>query len=238
MNSESIYFYLNSSRQNEGPFTWQELELLKNKGTINNQTYIISTIDKQWSTLANISHQIQPSHNPVRAPGRQNATPTGNKVSLLSKMLKRNPILNYFFLPITKSYFDFSGRATRKEFWMFCLLCWVAEITYLIVAFACMFLFSILLGTTQGEQGDAEMRIMSGIFTVMPVVIVLNIIGFLFLIIPNLALAVRRLHDTGYSGVSLLLYFIPFIGPLVILILLAQPSKLGENEYGPQPKNR
>jgi uncharacterized membrane protein YhaH (DUF805 family) len=53
--------------------------------------------------------------------------------------------------------------------------------------------------------------------------------------IPHLAVAVRRLHDTGRSGAWLLVGFIPIIGPIQILIWLIQDSELEENIYGPCP---
>lgn len=55
--------------------------------------------------------------------------------------------------------------------------------------------------------------------------------------LPGLALAVRRLHDTGRSGWWMLLGFIPLIGWIVLLIFFVTDSQPGSNPYGPNPKD-
>ena len=57
----------------------------------------------------------------------------------------------------------------------------------------------------------------------------------LALIIPSLAVAVRRLHDIGKSGWNLLLCLIPLVGAIILIIWYCQPSQEGDNEYGPNP---
>ena len=54
--------------------------------------------------------------------------------------------------------------------------------------------------------------------------------------VPELAVSVRRLHDIGKSGWWLLLWFVPFIGPIVLLIFTLLDSEAGDNQYGPYPK--
>lgn len=54
--------------------------------------------------------------------------------------------------------------------------------------------------------------------------------------VPYLAVGVRRLHDTGRSGWNLLWVVIPIIGAFMVLFFLAQDSKKGENQWGPNPK--
>lgn len=58
----------------------------------------------------------------------------------------------------------------------------------------------------------------------------------LVVLIPGLAVAVRRLHDVGKSGWMLLVVLIPIVGAIWLLVLLVTDSKPGENEYGPNPK--
>ena len=58
----------------------------------------------------------------------------------------------------------------------------------------------------------------------------------LFVFIPSLAVAVRRLHDTGKSGWMILVGLIPLIGAIWLLVLLVTDSKPGSNQYGPNPK--
>ncbi|WP_423213353.1 DUF805 domain-containing protein [Shewanella maritima] len=57
----------------------------------------------------------------------------------------------------------------------------------------------------------------------------------LLVLIPSIAVAVRRLHDTGHSGWWLLLILIPLLGALILLVVMCFNSK-EDNEYGPNPK--
>ncbi len=65
---------------------------------------------------------------------------------------------------------------------------------------------------------------------------ILSTLYGLFVFIPNIAVAVRRLHDIGKSGWFYLVALIPIIGWIWLLILFCQDSQPGGNEYGPNPK--
>jgi uncharacterized membrane protein YhaH (DUF805 family) len=65
---------------------------------------------------------------------------------------------------------------------------------------------------------------------------VIGILYSLVILIPSIAVSVRRLHDTSRSGWWLLLCLIPLIGMVVLLIFMVQDSKPGQNQYGPNPK--
>lgn len=65
----------------------------------------------------------------------------------------------------------------------------------------------------------------------------LSSIFSIIMILPNLAVTVRRLHDTGRSGWMFLIIFIPLIGVIWLLILLVTEGDIGRNQYGPDPKN-
>ena len=106
---------------------------------------------------------------------------------------------------------DFSGRARRKEYWMFFLF-------NMIFAFVAMF-----LDNTLGTAGPAGYGIFYGIYA-------------LALFIPGLAVFVRRLHDVGKSGWMFLIAFIPLIGAIWLTVLLVTDSNPGENQYGANPK--
>ncbi len=110
-----------------------------------------------------------------------------------------------WFLKVIKQYADFSGRARRKEYWMYFLF---YMIFYLI-------LFGIDMALSLGF---------------------LAIIYALALLIPSLAVAVRRLHDIGKSGWFILISLIPFIGAIILIVFLVTDSQPGENQYGPNPK--
>jgi uncharacterized membrane protein YhaH (DUF805 family) len=65
---------------------------------------------------------------------------------------------------------------------------------------------------------------------------ILSTIYSLAVLIPSIAVAVRRLHDTNRTGWWLLIGLIPIIGFIVLLIFMVQDSQKGENQYGPNPK--
>ena len=107
---------------------------------------------------------------------------------------------------LTQKYADFSGRARRSELWWFAL----AEF--------------VVLGVLYG-LGRA-----SSLFSILYFLVALA------LIVPALAVSVRRLHDTGKSGWFVLLSFIPFVGGIILLVFFVQDSAPGDNQYGPNPK--
>lgn len=117
-----------------------------------------------------------------------------------------------WYLKVLKNYAGFSGRARRKEYWMFVLI-------NMIIAFA-LGLLDGLLGFYDSQAG---IGLLSGLY-------------MLGIVIPSLAVAVRRLHDTGRSGWWLLIVLVPLIGGLVLLVFLVLDSEPGTNQYGPNPK--
>ncbi len=117
-----------------------------------------------------------------------------------------------WYLVVLKNYAGFSGRARRKEYWMFALF----NIIFLIVAS----IIDNVFGTT--IEG-----LPYGLF---------YFIYALAVLIPGLAVAVRRLHDIGKSGWMILISLIPIIGGIWLLVLLVTDSNPGENEYGANPK--
>ena len=118
----------------------------------------------------------------------------------------------YWFIKCMKQYFDFSGRARRKEFWMFNLI---------------LFLFSMIAAVIDKMIGgyDAAAR-------VGPITTILSIAT----LIPSLAVAVRRLHDIGKSGWTILIGLIPVIGGIILLVWYCSDSEEGINEWGENPK--
>jgi uncharacterized membrane protein YhaH (DUF805 family) len=114
-------------------------------------------------------------------------------------------------LPL-KKYADFSGRARRKEYWMFTLL---------------LLIVGLVVGFVEGALG------LSG--TVGPYG-ALSLLFMLAIIVPSIAVGVRRLHDTERSGWWLLLYFLPIIGFIVLLVFFVLDGTRGANEYGADPK--
>lgn len=81
-------------------------------------------------------------------------------------------------------------------------------------------IFTLLLGAVDGILGT----------------VVLGFIYSLAVLIPSIAVGVRRLHDTGRTGWWLLISLIPIIGILVLIYFMVSDGTLGHNEYGPNPK--
>jgi uncharacterized membrane protein YhaH (DUF805 family) len=65
---------------------------------------------------------------------------------------------------------------------------------------------------------------------------ILYLLYGVFVMIPSIAVGVRRLHDTDRSGWWMFIAGVPFIGGLILLVLLTQDSTQGDNKYGPNPK--
>lgn len=124
-------------------------------------------------------------------------------------------------------YATFTGRAPRSEFWWFWLFSLLVEI-------AAVFVGGMLLTGSVIEQGMAPgMWSMHGWY-VYAVPNWLAGLAHLLLILPGLAVAVRRLHDVGRSGWWLLLLFIP-LGIFVLLFWWVQPSEREPNAHGLPP---
>ncbi|QIR14707.1 DUF805 domain-containing protein [Shewanella aestuarii] len=116
-----------------------------------------------------------------------------------------------WYVKVLKNYFVFSGRARRKEYWMFGLINLVITVVLNLV--------DLGIGTLDATTGYG---LFSGIYT-------------LAVFIPSIAVSVRRLHDTNHSGWWLFLALIPLIGVLFLLVVFCFDSK-EDNEYGPNPK--
>jgi uncharacterized membrane protein YhaH (DUF805 family) len=87
----------------------------------------------------------------------------------------------------------------------------------------------VLAVTMAGDPNTPETNPFFGAF------IVPFVIGFLGLVIPNIAVQVRRLHDQDRSGWMILLFFIPYLGGLIAIIMMCIPGTRGPNRFGPDP---
>ncbi len=101
------------------------------------------------------------------------------------------------------------GRASRREYWGFTLVNIAVAVTLTIASIAWL-------------EDSSLPLILLGAYLIVTFV-------------PALALTVRRLHDTGRSGLWWLVALIPYVGAVVLLVLMAFPSDAGANEYGPNP---
>lgn len=117
-----------------------------------------------------------------------------------------------WYLHVLKNYATFSGRARRKEYWMFFLISALISIV--------LTLLDILLGTYSVEY---EAGLFSGLYS-------------LLILIPSIAVVVRRLHDTDRSGWWILISLIPLIGVIVLFVFICLDSQPGTNRFGVNPK--
>jgi uncharacterized membrane protein YhaH (DUF805 family) len=125
-----------------------------------------------------------------------------------------SPLFETFTSVLKNKYADFSGRARRAEFWNFALATVIVAFGVGVAAVALA-----AIATPLGYVGMAAYVIVA-----------------LGTIIPSLASAVRRLHDTGKSGWYLLIGIIPVIGSIALLIFYFADSSPEPNQYGPSPK--
>ncbi len=150
------------------------------------------------------------------APGGQPQSPAGEAKPV--KFFSFGESVKNFF----KGYVDFKGRATRAEFW------WA-------------FLFTTVIGIIIGiiELPAILAAIVAGYIPLDPTyteLVPYMIPSYIFLfamIIPQLALYWRRLHDTGKSGLFFLLYLIPVAGFIIMIVFCCQESD-ADNKYGPR----
>jgi len=126
---------------------------------------------------------------------------------------------NRYFLDTLKyRYAKFDGRASRSEFWYFALFFFIGSFIFGMID---ALIVNPMLGATPAQMGQGG---------------ILQFIFALALMVPSIALAVRRLHDIGKSGWWYLIVFIPIVGVLVLLYFFVLDSQPGSNQYGPNPK--
>jgi uncharacterized membrane protein YhaH (DUF805 family) len=109
-----------------------------------------------------------------------------------------------WYLKVLKNYVGFTGRARRKEYWMFFLVNYIICVVLAIV----------------DNMSETPM---------------LTLIYSLAVMLPSLAVLVRRLHDTGRSGWWFFISIIPFVGSIILLVFTCMDSEM-ENKYGYNPK--
>ncbi|UOQ72851.1 DUF805 domain-containing protein [Hymenobacter cellulosilyticus] len=116
-----------------------------------------------------------------------------------------------YFLQALRKYAVFTGRARRKEYWMFVLF-------QVLIGIAAAIVDGILGTGFEYGSGMVSALVTLGLF------------------LPGLALGVRRLHDVNKSGWFWLIVFIPLVGAIWLLVLACTEGTQGPNQYGPDPK--
>lgn len=119
--------------------------------------------------------------------------------------------MEWALLPF-KRFAQFDGRSRRKEYWSFALL---------------VFVVSWVIGMIEGALGLSSMFFLYG---------PLSLLFGLAVLIPGIAVGIRRLHDTGRSGWLILLAFIPIVGVIALIYFAVLEGDKGTNAYGADPK--
>ena len=111
-----------------------------------------------------------------------------------------------------KGYVDFEGRSTRSDYWFAYLANMLTVIT-----------FYVLLAIFGGIASATE----SSFLAVISFIILFIFFAFgIAAILPGIALTVRRLRDAGYNWPYIFISLIPFVGPIIFIVLLCKPTKV------------
>jgi uncharacterized membrane protein YhaH (DUF805 family) len=116
-----------------------------------------------------------------------------------------------WYLQVLRKYAVFSGRARRLEYWTFVLTSTVVSLVLTVV--------DMCVGTWHDDFG-----VIASLYS-------------LAVLVPGLAVAIRRLHDTGRSGWWALLAFVPILGVIVLFVFALMDGEPGTNRYGANPKD-
>lgn len=127
-----------------------------------------------------------------------------------------NEHFTWILLPLRR-YAEFTGRSSRKEFWMF-------QLIYL----ALFVIGAVLIGGTATPDG--------GVTSAGAFITGLLVLAFVGLFVPLLAVQVRRFHDQDRSGWLVLLNLIPYIGFVIVFIMMLLEGTRGDNRFGPDPR--
>ena len=119
-----------------------------------------------------------------------------------------NKVVDHVTNCLMNKYADFSGRASRSEYWSFTLLFGLAN-----------WVLNILYRATDFR-----------LFTVLASLLSLAVL------VPSLAVSWRRLHDIGKKGSWYFIVLVPIVGLILMIVWCCRDSQPGDNEYGPNPK--
>ena len=144
------------------------------------------------------------------APQIQAATPTVKPKPFKATDNKEPSLLDLAISAVKHKYLLFNGRASRKEFWA-------------VMLFSVLISFALQLLYTLGFAISDNL----GLLLALPFVIF-----SLGMVIPQLAVSVRRLHDTDKSGWWLVLGFIPIFGTIALIVLFSLASSESDNRFG------
>ena len=235
------WHYYNQNGEKIGPISVSALKELTRQGLITRET-IIENQDGRSSAAGKVNGLTFPETIPVPPPIIQTTnagyTPPPPQPGFaqdwqqalqqhgMGGQQPQNGGILYWYLEVLKKYATFSGRARRRELISFLLIQCPINVFLLCI--------SGFLSVVAESSESAAVGLFAGAFGLLVA------LYSLAMSLPLLALYVRRLHDLGRSGLFLLLIFIPFVGPILVLAIfvsmLFRDGQPGENKYGPNPK--
>lgn len=115
-----------------------------------------------------------------------------------------NAYKNFF-----RGYVDFSGRSTRSEYW------WIYLTNFILAVFLYMIIYSTVVSNPNSIEAIETVNSLTNF----------GIFWLVIFFLPGLALTIRRLRDAGFHWALIFITFIPWVGSIALLVLLAFPSK-------------
>jgi uncharacterized membrane protein YhaH (DUF805 family) len=132
-------------------------------------------------------------------------------------------LMEWMLMPLRR-YADFKGRSRRKEYWMFALGLLIVYLALgMLVAVGAA---STPMGMEQGMAWSPVAMLGMGLIFLLAFAV----------IIPAIAVQVRRFHDQDKSGWFVLLNLVPYVGGIIVLVFMCLEGTKGDNRYGPDPK--
>ena len=220
------YYYLSPDRTQQGPVSGDSLYALLAAGVVNANTLVWCEGMSGWQALGTVLPPSSPSPTqpaPYHAP--QQYAPYGTPQQVYpygAPQQARLSCWEYFVQCVTAKYATFSGRATRKEYWGYQLFLFLFVLAFMVL--------NTLVAAIAEAVGDDVVSVPLVLFYII------FLVGSLAIVVPSLAVTVRRLHDANYSGWLVLINLIPWIGAIILLVFCLQDSYRGTNQYGPSEK--
>lgn len=209
------YYFLNSDKKPQGPYSMEDLNSLKASGVIRDDTLAAAAGDSDWRPLSEVLIHTKCStwNNDIKCPHCEKEIEekfVPNKCPYCSNWIHGNNLgLWGAFVFGMKNFANFKGRATRTEFWGFVLFCTIIKMgCNKMTEFITMNQTAVLEKMLEEKENEAhfytfmkEYMCSTPVLTAISIDFVVGIILF----IPFLAVSVRRLHDTGRTATSVVL---------------------------------
>ena len=137
-----------------------------------------------------------------------------------------NAYKNFF-----KGYAEFTGRSTRPDYWWVWLGNFILSIPFWVI-----YIYTVFLSAVMDSVSDSASE---AAFMIFGLVAIIYVVFYLAILVPTIALTIRRLRDAGFHWAFIFLRLAPMVGGIALLILLAMPTKETEvvNYSEPQAVN-